>query len=208
MKCLNIQSWDKWQTYRKDRGTPPWIKVHRNLMTNPDWAILTDSQKGQLVSIWLVAADKNGTIPHDPVIIKKICQLDTEPDVNKFIDLGFLTPSWQPDDNQMTTTWQPDDAPETETETETEYKHCVDPNGSPRATGMDFERFWEHWPIKRRKKTARGIFMRKNFETEDVDLLIADVSARLKNDSRWKQGYIPNCPTYLNGHLWEDEYGN
>ncbi len=117
---LKIADWAKWQTYRKDRGTPPWIKVHRSLMTNAEWAMLTDSEKGQLVSLWIAAADKEGEIPEEPRILQKVCMLDEQPNINKFIDLGFLTTTCQPDDNQMTTKRQPDDAPETETETETE----------------------------------------------------------------------------------------
>jgi len=53
---MKVKNWQRWQNYRKDRGTPPWIKVHRNLMTNQEWAELTDAEKGQLVSIWLIAA--------------------------------------------------------------------------------------------------------------------------------------------------------
>ncbi len=59
---MEIANWDKWQTFRKDRGTPPWIKVYRNLLSNEQWVELTDSEKGQLVSIWILAADKNGQI--------------------------------------------------------------------------------------------------------------------------------------------------
>ena len=121
---LRIKNWSLWQTYRKDRGTPPWIKIYRNLLSNPEWVSLTDSEKGQLTSIWILAADKGGAIPDDPVVIQKMCMLDTAPNINKFIDLGFV-------DGQVVTTRSPDgnhfgkgsavcDAPETETETETE----------------------------------------------------------------------------------------
>ena len=121
MNFLSITDWDKWQTYRKDRGTPPWIKVYRNLMTDPQWAILSDAEKGQLVSLWICAADRDGIIPADKKILKKICCLDVEPNLKKFIQLQFLTDH----DNQMTTTCQPNDAPETETETETEKRKSI-----------------------------------------------------------------------------------
>lgn len=117
---LEVSGWERWQTYRKDRGTPPWVKVYRNLLSNPEWAELTDSEKGQLVSIWLVAADKQGLIPKNPRVIRKICLLDDDPNINKFIDLGFLTTACQPGGNQLPTINAKSDAPETETETETE----------------------------------------------------------------------------------------
>ena len=110
MKYLKIKNWDTWQSYRKDRpGAPPWIKVHRNLMSNMEWSMLTDSEKGHLISIWILAADRNGRIPSDPNMLRKMCQLDNPPDTNKFIDLGFIEPDGCQDDNQVTTTRQPDD---------------------------------------------------------------------------------------------------
>lgn len=92
MKKLRVHDWGVWQTFRTDRGAPPWIKVHRSLMTSQKWASLSDAEKGQLISMWIVAADNAGDIPADPFFLRKICQLDAEPDLEKFISLGFLTP--------------------------------------------------------------------------------------------------------------------
>ncbi len=90
MKYLKISNWDTWQTFRKDRGTPGWIKVWRNLFSKPDWTTLTDQEKGQLISMWLVAADRKGKIPNDPQIVQKICQLDQAPDLHRFKALGWV----------------------------------------------------------------------------------------------------------------------
>ena len=122
---LRVRNWDKWQSYRQDRGTPPWIKVHRMLFTNPDWVTLTDAEKGQLVSLWIAAADNHGNIPGDCRVLRKICLLDNEPNIQKFMHLGFIEPVRRQDDAKMTPTWQPYDAPETETETETENNSCA-----------------------------------------------------------------------------------
>lgn len=109
---MKVNDWDTWQTFRKDRGSPPWIKLHRTLMTSPKWAALTDAEKGQLVSLWIAAADTNGVLPDSPTVLRKICQLDQEPNVKKFIDLGLLVSDCQPVDNHLTTSCQPVDAPE------------------------------------------------------------------------------------------------
>ena len=87
---LRVRNWARWQSYRTDRGAPPWIKVHRNLASNPDWASMSDAEKGQLVSMWLMAADRHGELPADPKIIRKICLLDDTPDIDRFVSLGFL----------------------------------------------------------------------------------------------------------------------
>lgn len=116
MNYLQIKNWQEWQSYRKDRGTPPWIKVHRCLLSNPKWAILSDAEKGQLVSIWIVAADNGGQIPNDNIIIRKICQLDNPPDLNRFKGLGFFEDDGLPTGNQVVASPPQLDAPETETE--------------------------------------------------------------------------------------------
>ncbi|MCP4375824.1 MAG: hypothetical protein GY794_06580, partial [bacterium] len=89
---LRIRNWDKWQSYRKDRGQPPWIKIHREVMRNTDWVELSDAQRGQLVAIWLLAADRDGVIPTSPKTIQKLCYLDAEPDLQLFVDKGFIEP--------------------------------------------------------------------------------------------------------------------
>ena len=108
---MKVKNWGTWQHYRKDRGTPPWIKIYRNLFSNQEWVQLTDSEKGQLVSIWILASDKSGDLPDDPMVIQKMCMLDVQPNINKFIELGFLV------GNRLSSGCQ-HDAPETETEGE------------------------------------------------------------------------------------------
>jgi hypothetical protein len=109
---MKISNWDTWQTFRKDRGTPPWIKVYRNLLSNEQWVELTDSEKGHLVSIWILAADKDGTIPDSPKMIQRMAMLDALPNLSKFIELGFLTTTCQPHDNQEIKPCPQHDAPE------------------------------------------------------------------------------------------------
>lgn len=87
---LKIRNWDKWQSYRKDRGQPPWIKVHRTLMRDPGWVALTDAQRGQLVAIWMLAADHDGVIPASPALIRKLCFMDSDPDLQTLTDHGFI----------------------------------------------------------------------------------------------------------------------
>lgn len=87
---LQIRNWDRWQSYRKDRGQPPWIKIHRQLMRDQNWVSLTDAQRGQLVAIWMLAADRGGVIPASPAIVRKLCFMDSDPDLNLFIEKEFI----------------------------------------------------------------------------------------------------------------------
>ncbi len=127
---LKVRNWEKWQTYRKDRGTPPWIKVYARLLTDPDFAELEDHEKWHVIGIWLIARERNGLISDDPKIVQRLINSSTKPDLEKLLGLQVLerpkkkrqpkdnqvTTICQPDDNQMTSSWQPNDAPETDTD--------------------------------------------------------------------------------------------
>ena len=80
--------------------------------------MLSDGEKGQLISIWIIAGDKKGEIPHNAKVLQKVCGLDEMPDINKFIELGFLEIINLPDDATLTPPCQPDDAPEKRREEE------------------------------------------------------------------------------------------
>jgi len=105
---MYVHNWHKWQMHRKDRAQPPYIKLHRIVLRDESWAQLSDAEKGQLVSLWIVAADRDGVLPSDKKILKKIAGLDSEPDIERFQALGFLD-TCQPDAN-MTPTWRQGDA--------------------------------------------------------------------------------------------------
>jgi hypothetical protein len=71
-----------------------------------------------------------------------------------------------------------------------------------RASSSDFEKFWQRYPKKVKKKTAKDIWMRKK---PDLDTLLADIENRTSNDSQWQDGFIPHPTTYLNGERWNDD---
>ena len=41
--------------------------------------------------MWILAADRDGELPNSPKALKKLCQLDEEPDIDAFVSLGWLT---------------------------------------------------------------------------------------------------------------------
>ena len=138
MNYLHVHGWERWQSYRADRGQPPWIKLHRCLMRNHEWVSMTDAERGQLIAIWLLAADDGGKIPSDGMLVQRLCYMTTEPDLARFVELGFLeadatvmTPRRQGDAN-VTPRRRQRDAPEAETETETETEKTPTPTPSPR----------------------------------------------------------------------------
>ena len=135
MRTLTVTNWSRWQSYRGDRGQPPWIKVHRALLRNPEFISLTDTQRGHLFHIWILAADKNGTIQAADEdlagFIQRICCLESAPALEVIAKLGFIslddnvTPSRRQRDANVTPQSREE---ESSTETESEAER---PAGAP-----------------------------------------------------------------------------
>ena len=128
---LFVRNWTKWQSYRKDRGQPPWIKLHRQILRDLEWMQLSDAQRGQLVSLWVLAADNDGQLPTSQNMLQRLCQLESKPDVDAFVALGFLewrelddvsTPEERQADAKVTPSRHQHDGPEAEAEAETEKR--------------------------------------------------------------------------------------
>jgi len=148
-----IRKWDEYQTYRKDRGTPPWIKVYRRLLNDAEWVQLTDAEKGQLVSIWMLAADKHGEIPDDPKLIQKICHLDSPPDMAKFHKLQFIM-GVMPTKNSIHVRTEVET--EAERDTETDKKHTVELKVRPSLKNKgDVRDVFEYWQTQHGKQRSK-----------------------------------------------------
>lgn len=63
MRYLRVKKWEQFQHYR-DR-LPPWIKMHRELLTDYEFCILPDESKAHLMLIWLLASQMDGQVPDD-----------------------------------------------------------------------------------------------------------------------------------------------
>ncbi len=88
MKYLRVKNWGRFQQY-KDR-TPPWIKLHTDLLDNYEFSALPDASKAHLILIWVLASKVDNKIPARPDwIATKI--FATEPvDLELLIEAGFL----------------------------------------------------------------------------------------------------------------------
>ena len=193
MKKLQIAKWAEHQTFRKDRGTPPWIKLHRNVFMKPKWVALSDQEKGQLISIWILAADDNGYIPADANVLRKLCQLDKAPDIKKFIELQWLIE----DDNQMTTTCQPDDNQMTPQRRE---EKRIEKN----INLVHFDLFWSAYNHKINKTKAVNAYKAIQ-DKVDIKLLLD----KIKEYDNYLAvvGISKQHPsTWLNGRGWENDY--
>ena len=114
---MKIKHWSEFQHF-KDR-TPPWIKLYRHLLDDPEWHELSGDDAKTLIMIWLIASedkDMQGTLPS---IKNTAFRLRiTEGKLNQ--SLTKLSHWLIQDDIKAISSRYQHDAPETETETEGE----------------------------------------------------------------------------------------
>jgi len=191
---LFIHNWDKWQTYRRDRPQGPWIKAHRSLLQDRKWIHLTDEQRGQLFSIWLLAANDGGSIPNDPAYIKLVCCLRSEPDLNLFIERGFL-------DNQVAPLRRQLDALE-ESREELEIEKREKGADAPTFAKEFNKSFWPKYPHKTGKPKALAAYLKARTKAT-LEEILAGLDRYILSkpvDRPWL-----NPATFLNQERWLDQ---
>ena len=112
---MKIKNWSEFQHF-KDR-TPPWIKLYRYLLDDPDWHELSGDDAKTLIMLWLVASeDKNmqGSLPSLKNIAFRLRISETK--LNQ--SLNKLSHWLITDDIDVISNVYQHDAPETETETD------------------------------------------------------------------------------------------
>lgn len=86
---LRVKGWRDHQHYKARKQPPPWIKLYRRTLTDYDFVQLNEADRFKLIGLWLLASDKDGTIPNDARYLAK-CLDVKRLDLDSFIARGFL----------------------------------------------------------------------------------------------------------------------
>jgi hypothetical protein len=127
---IRIKNWKQFQHF-KDRK-PPWIKLYRDLLDDPEWHELDPLSAKVLVMLWLIASENNGELPSVKKLTFRLRMFEKQ----LLQTLTRLSHWLIQDDITPISSRYHDDAPETETETykeETETENTIAPtpdNGS------------------------------------------------------------------------------
>ena len=119
MNCIKVKDWDKFQHYKK--RSPPWIKLHTQLLDNDEFEKLPDESKAHLILLWLLNARKgNGKIAADEKRLTKKLSTKKKVKLQPLIEQGFIEmiASCKQSDSKVLDS----DRGETEREAETEEK--------------------------------------------------------------------------------------
>jgi hypothetical protein len=135
MAILRIKKWATYQHY-KERN-PPWIKLHRELLTSETWVSLSDASRVLAIALMLLAAGNDNQFEDSTQYkqyVKRVAYLDKLPDFEPLINCGFLEKVLANDSDCKRSSTNAD--PETETETEKSKALVVfsEPNGSSNTT--------------------------------------------------------------------------
>lgn len=206
-----VKNWKDFQHF-KDRK-PPWIKLYRDLLDDPDWHELDGDDAKSLVMLWLIASEDSGNLPDIRKISfrLRITQTRTEQLLNR------LSHWLEHDDVNAISERHHVDAPETEEETETEREEEEETdiravaNATRPAVDEKFEEFWASYPKRGEaanpKKPARDKFHRAVKAGADPDAIIAAARryAQIENDAgRIGTEKIAQAMTWLNQQRWGD----
>ena len=201
---LKVANWREWQSYRSDRGQPPWIKVHRRLLRNPEWVQLSDAARAHLVSIWILAADKDGEIPDSPELIQRFCCLDSPPDLDKLASLGFLLPAKKRrGDAKVTPTRRQGDAPEAEAEEIREEAEAKADTRAQDAPSFDFERIKNAYPKRagsqpwKRAISAANARIKDGADFEDIIAGVERYAAYCQATDKTNTELVMHAATFL-----------
>jgi hypothetical protein len=170
-----IKDWHRFQHFR-DRK-PPWIKLYRDLLDDPEWHELSPAAAKGLVMLWLIASEDSGKLPDTRRIAFRL-RIPLAQAERLLMDLSHWLIR---DDNVVISPRCHDDAPETEregeTETETERDTPPPPKGAVDYSDpvfpdclqsiSNFREAWDGWmesrTASRHRATnkAKAIILRK-----------------------------------------------
>ncbi len=178
-----IKNWQKHQHF-KDRR-PPWVKLYRDLLDDPDWHDLNPEDAKLLIGLWLVASedqDMNGALPE----VKRLAFRLRTSEKQLKQSLTRLSNWLIQDDIGVISERYQVDAPETETETETRDRAETETaSDDAKASRLKNVAVWESYENAYRNKY--GIEPVRNAKANS---LIAKLRQRLGDDAVHVAGWF------------------
>jgi hypothetical protein len=87
-RFIRILNWEQFQHY-KDRN-PPWIKLHRELLTSRTWLTASDASRVLAIACMVLASETGNKIPLDVAYIRRLAYLNQDPDFGELIASQFI----------------------------------------------------------------------------------------------------------------------
>lgn len=88
MRYLSIKNLRKYQHYKNRR--PPWIKLHREVLSDYAFGCLQDASKAHLMLLWLLATEYDNRIPCDPEWLGRKLEAQSPINLDELVSAGFV----------------------------------------------------------------------------------------------------------------------
>lgn len=214
---IEIINWEKYNP-RTDRTSHSWFRVNNNIPTEKKLFGLDAEQRWYVVCLLAEACkdlhlNENGSsvVQFNDHYFSELCKVKVDK-INKanqhLANVGFIR---LPSGNQAVSSGRPTN------ERTDERTHGTDrlPSGNQvvSATGTskkhenNFLQFWDEYPRKVGKATARRAWFKIKPRGELLEQIIGAVKAQKRGENWKREGgqYIPHPATWLNGGHWEDD---
>ena len=180
-----IKNWRKFQHYQ--HRNPPWVKLHRSLLNDPEWFALSGDASKMLACCWLLASEHDGSLPPIKTLAFRLHMTE-----KRAAELISQLDHWLENDASAMLAERKQDAAYRVQSTEKKKESCSN----------EFERFWESYPRKVGKKVAEKALAKALRETS-IDTIIEAVA---RQAPLWTEPkFIPHPATWLNAGRWADE---
>lgn len=194
IQYLRVKNWETHQHY-KDRS-PPWIKLHREVLDDYELSCLQDASKLHLILIWVLSSQLNNRIPNDPEWVAKKIGAASKVNLKELIDKGFLILE------QSASSPLAECSPERETEGETE----TDKKIYTKKFKNDFEELWEIFPTQRKGNRQKAEVAYRQALTRSSHAEILEGLKSYTDSDEVKQGFAKGMAAWLNDDRWKTEY--
>lgn len=219
-----VKNWSTFQHYRDTRtgGPPPWIKLYRKLLDDPQWFALSGDDAKLLIGIWLVVAETEGQLPDTTTLAfrLRVPEKDVDRALQRLKDAWLYDPNGQnPELNASSLLADCYNRREEEEKKRDNKVKIWTPSGSGSGSNSDqpvkakgptraelkteFEAWWLIWPRKVKKSYSfeRYVLARK---MASADVLLAGARRAVKEFAGRKPQYIPHPSTWLNQKCYLD----
>lgn len=215
-----IKNWKKFQHF-KDRR-PPWIKLYRDILEDPDWHQLDDKASKVLVMLWILASEdeeQKGQLP----CLRKIAfrlRMPEKPlesimiSLRHWIDIIPISNGYQVDTPEAEREAEDlkKDLLEREREAKGETTFCSNSenlNGVEVITELEFQftQFWKAYPKKQGKGLCWKWWKKHKPSHELLQKMLTTIKLFSQSDKWVEKGgqYVPMPSTWLNQERWDDE---
>lgn len=191
----SIKNWNDFQHYKT--RNPPWIKLHKKLLDDPEFHALSGDASKTLAMCWLIASEDNGKLPAINKLAFRL-RIDSKLLAKHLIELKHWITN---DASVMLAECLQDACPETETETETKRER-----EEKNIQKKNFEDLFEIFPSQRKgnREKAEAAY-RQALKRDTHENIMFGLKSYLDSDEV-KRGFAKGAAAWLNDDRWKTDY--